>query len=79
VERIAEEKEKAWYPGQVFGNEELSYEEAMRQFVADSQTKIGSQETPLSPEAVEREQKKSEKRELRQKEIELIAERRQMR
>lgn len=79
VERIAEEKEKAWYPGQIFGHEELSYEEAMRQFVADSQGKIGNQETPLSCEAVEREQKKSEKRELRQKERELQAERRQIR
>ena len=51
----------------------------MRQFVADSQAKIGSQETPLSPEAVEREQKKSEKKELRQKERNLKAERRQIR
>jgi hypothetical protein len=76
---MAEEKEKAWYPGQVFGNEELSYEEAMRQFVADSQAKTGSQETPLSPEAVEREQKKSEKKELRQKESNLKAKRRQIR
>ncbi len=79
MERIAEEKEKVWYPGQVFGNEELSYEEAMRQFVADSRAEIENQERPLSPEAVEREQKKSEKRELRQKERELKAERRQMR
>lgn len=79
VERMAEEKEKAWYPGQVFGNEALSYEEAMRQFVADSQAKIDSQETPLSPEAVEREQKKSEKKELRQKEKNLKAKRRQIR
>ena len=79
VERMAEEKEKVWYPGQVFGNKELSYEEAMRQFVADSQAKIGSQETLLSPEAVEREQKKSEKKELRQKERNLKAKRRQIR
>ncbi len=67
VERMAKEKEEAWYPGQVFGNEDMSYEEAMRQFVADSQVKMGSQETPLSPEAFERKQKKSEKRGLRQK------------
>jgi transposase InsO family protein len=79
VERMADEKEKAWYPGQVFGNEELGYEEAMRQFVADSQAKIGNQETPLSPEAVEREQKKSEKRELHQRERNLTAERQQIR
>lgn len=79
MERTTEEKEEAWYPGQVFGNEELSYEEAMRQFVADSQAEIGSQGTPLSPEAVEREQKKSEKRELHQKERELKVERQQIR
>lgn len=79
VERMAKEKEEAWYPGQVFGNEDMSYEEAMRQFVADSQVKMGSQETPLSPEAVERKQKKSEKRGLRQKERTLKAERRQIR
>lgn len=79
VERMAEERERAWYPGQVFGNEKLSYEEAMGQFVVDSQAEIGNQERPLSPEAVEREQKKSEKRELHQKERELKTERRQIR
>lgn len=79
MERTAKEKEETWYPGQVFGNQKLSYEEAMRQFVADSQAEIGGQETPLSPEAVERAQKKSEKRELRQKERQLKAERQQIR
>ncbi len=33
VERTAEEKEETWYPGQVFSDEELSYAEAMKQFV----------------------------------------------
>ncbi len=79
VERTAKEKEETWYPGQVFGDEELSYEEAMKQFVTDSQAEIESLETPLSPEAVEREQKKAEKRELHQKERKLKVERLQVR
>ncbi len=79
VEQTAKEKEEAWYPGQVFSNQELSYEEAMNQFVVDSQAEIGNQETSLSPEAVEREQRKLEKRELRRKERKLKAERQQIR
>lgn len=79
VERTREEKEKAWYPGQVFDNEELSYEEAMRQFVADSPAENRGLATPLSPEAVAREQKKTEKKQLRQKEGQLKVERQQIR
>ncbi len=79
VERTAKEKEETWYPGQVFGDEELSYEEAMKQFVADSQAEIESPEAQLSPEAAERAQKKAEKKELRQKERKLKVERLQVR
>ena len=68
-----------WYPGQVFGDEELSYEEAMKQFVTDSQAEIGRAEAQLSPEAAERAQKKAENKELRQKERKLTVERLQVR
>ncbi len=79
VERTTKEKEERWYPGQVFGNEELSYEEAMKQFVTDSQAEIESPETQLSPEAAERARKKTEKKKLRQKERKLKVERLQVR
>jgi transposase InsO family protein len=79
VERTTTEKEEAWYPGQVFGNEELSYAEAMKQFVADSQAENRDRETPLSPEAVERARKKTAKKELRQTEEKLKVERQQIR
>lgn len=79
MERTTKEKEEMWYPGQVFGDEELSYEEAMKQFVTDSQAEIGRAEAQLSPEAAERVQKKAEKKELRQKERKLKVERLQVR
>jgi transposase InsO family protein len=43
VERPKEEKEREW-PGRVFEDEELSYEEAMLKFVAASQAKEGGPE-----------------------------------
>lgn len=79
VERTTEEKERRWYPGQVFGNQELSYEEAMKQFVVDSQAQNENQETPMSPEAVEREQKKAEKKMLSHQKRKLCVERSQVR
>jgi transposase InsO family protein len=79
VERNSEEKREAWYPGQVFADEKLSYEEAMVQFVADSGTTASSGATELSPEAAERAQAKAEKAALRQAEEELKVERRQVR
>jgi transposase InsO family protein len=79
VERTTKEKEETWYPGQIFGDEELSYEEAMKQFVTDSQAEIENPATQLSLEAAERAQKKAEKKLLRQKERKLTVERLQVR
>lgn len=79
VERTTKEKEETWYPGRVFGDGELSYEEAMKQFVTDSQAEIDCSKPQLSPEAAERAQKKAEKKELRQKERKLKVERLQVR
>lgn len=79
VERTAEEKRGAWYPGQVFADEKLSYEEAMVQFVADSAATTSSGVAELSPEAAERVRAKAEKAALRQAEEELKVERRQAR
>lgn len=67
-----------WYPGQVFGQEGLSYEEAMAQFVADSQLNASNVTVNPSPEAVARATAKAEKAALRQAEEELkVARRRQ--
>lgn len=79
VERSSREKIEAWYPGQVFADERLSYEEAMVQFVVDSQAEVGNVATELSPEAAARRRAKAEKAALRQAEEELKVERRQMR
>jgi transposase InsO family protein len=79
VERSSQEKVEGWYPGRVFADETLSYEEAMVQFVADSQAKVGDVKTELSPEAAERVRAKAEKAALRRAEEELKVERRQMR
>jgi transposase InsO family protein len=68
-----------WYPGQVFGQEGLSYEEAMAQFVADSQLNAGRVTVNPSPEAVARATTKAEKAALRQVEEELRVARRQQR
>lgn len=79
VERTAEDKRDAWYPGQVFANETLSYEEAMVQFVVDSRAETSGVEAQLSPEAMERARAKKEKADLRRAEEELKVERRQVR
>jgi transposase InsO family protein len=79
VERTTKEEEESWYPGRVFGDEELSYEEAMKHFVTDSQAGIEIPESQLSPEARERARKKAEKKEWRQKERKLKVERLQVR
>ena len=79
VERSAQEKVEAWYPGRVFADETLSYEEAMVQFVVDSHAEAGAVEAELSPEAAERVRAKVEKAALRRAEEELKVERRQVR
>jgi len=79
VERSSQEKVEAWYPGRVFADETLSYEEAMVQFVVDSHAEAGAMEAELSPEAAERVRAKVEKAALRRAEEELKVERRQVR
>jgi transposase InsO family protein len=79
VERSSQEKIEAWYPGRVFADETLSYEEAMVQFVVDSHAEAGAVEAELSPEAAERVRAKVEKAALRRAEEELKVERRQVR
>ncbi len=55
VEREKEEKERDW-PGRVFEDEELSYEEAMLKFVAASQAKEEDPELPKDEQKGETEQ-----------------------
>lgn len=79
VERSEPEEGEKWYPGQVFTQEGLSYEEAMVQFVADSQLNSGSVAVNPSPEAVAQATAKAEKATLRQAEEELKVTRRRQR
>lgn len=79
VERSAEERAEQWYPGQVFGNPELSYREAMAQFVADSQAGGHEQAAPCSPQAVQRAENKAKQQAVRQTEAALRVQRRQQR
>jgi len=79
VERSIKEREEAWYPGRVFADETLSYEEAIAQFVVDSQAKVSAVEAEMSPEAAERVRAKAEKAALRRAEEELKVSRRQAR
>lgn len=77
IERSESEGKETWYPGEVFG-QELSYEEAMRQFVVDSQLEVDGVAINLSPEALVRAAAKAEKAAWRQAEEELkVARRRQ--
>jgi len=78
IERPETESAAKWHPGQVFANEQLSYEEVMTQFVADSQLDSAGASAKCSPEAVARAEAKAEKAALRQTEEELkVARRRQ--
>lgn len=79
VERPAAETETAWYPGQVFAQADLSYAEAMTQFVTDSQLETPDAAASASPEAVARATAKAEKQALRQAEAALRVTRRQQR
>ncbi|MCP4168269.1 MAG: hypothetical protein GY759_20580 [Chloroflexi bacterium] len=80
VARPSKEEGEAWYPGRVFGDETLSYEEAMVQYVADSDVKTSNIEAEMSPEAAERKRAKEEKgAALRRAEEELKVQRRQVR
>lgn len=78
IERTEAETDTTWYPGQVFANEQLSYEAAMTQFAADSQLDSAGVSANCSSEAVARAAAKAEKAALRQAEEELkVARRRQ--
>lgn len=79
VERSGEEQGEPWYPGQVFGNPELSYGEAMAQFVADSQADGKQAAAPCSPQAVQRAENKAKQQAVRQAEETLRLQRRQQR
>jgi transposase InsO family protein len=79
VERSSQEKAEAWYPGRAFADETLSYEEAMVQFVVDSQAEVGDVAAELSPEAAKRVRERAKKTALRRADEELKVERRQVR
>lgn len=77
VERTpAEANEREW-PGQVFENPELTYEEAMLDFVAASQERANKPQN--QPEAANDDSLKAKKRALRCEEAQLRDERRQVR
>lgn len=79
IERPAEEQRARWYPGRVFADEELSYEAAMAQFVADSCPDREGVLAERSPEAVARAEAQAEKKALRQAEEALKVARRRTR
>ena len=80
VQNSDSETEQRSWPGQVFENLELSYEEAMLDYVAASREK--EQQTPKQRDEVEQTDQglpKAQKRALKRQEIQLRAERRQVR
>ena len=77
VERRAEEGHEREWPGQVFENPELTYEEAMLDFVAASQERANKSEN--QPEVAHNDSPKAAKRALRCEETQLRDERRRMR
>jgi len=77
VERTQEETKEREWPGQVFENPELSYEEAMRDFVAVSQERATKAEK--QSDAGQDESLKAQKRALRCEERQLRDERRAVR
>lgn len=79
IERPAEEQRERWHPGQVFADENLTYEEAMVQFVADSHPDTEGVLAKRSPEAMAREEAKAEKKAWRQAEEEVKVARRRTR
>ncbi len=78
VEQMAEDSEEVpQWPGRVFEDKTLSYEEAMEKFAAASATQ--SQQEPATPDCCEEASVKAQKRALRQEEEKLRTERRQIR
>lgn len=78
VVRGKEEQEREW-PGQVFEDEQLSYEEAMLKFVAASQAKEEGRELPKQQGDSGEMSAKERRRLLKKEEKELQQERRQVR
>ena len=79
VEQLAEDTEKIpQWPGRVFEDTTLSYEEAMEKFAAASATQSKESE-PAVPECCEEASVKAQKRAIRQEEEALRTERRQIR
>ncbi len=79
VERMAEDSEDVpQWPGRVFEDKTLSYEEAMERFAAASATQSKDSE-PATPGSSEEATVKAQKQEIRQEEEALRAERRQIR
>ncbi len=68
VERLAEEKEEKEWPGRVFEQEELSYNEAMLAFVNAPRTAEAANSTPTEDNDKD---EKAQKRALRQEEEQL--------
>ena len=77
VERTPEEANEREWPGQVFENPELTYEEAMLDFVAASQERATKPEN--QPEVAHDDSLKAQKRDLRCEEAQLRDERRRVR
>ena len=74
------EKDERTWPGQVFENQTLSYEEALLEFVAASQKQVNEAEPDLpATQPTDLGTPKAQKRALRQEEMQLRAQRRQVR
>ena len=76
IERLTEEAGETSYAGKVFANAELSYEEAMQQFVEASAPISGKRKSITHGETPS---KREQTRQLRQERAELRAQRRQIR
>jgi transposase len=80
VEQLAEDTEKVpQWPGRVFEDTTLSYEEAMEKFAAASATQSKESEPTMAESSCEEASVKAQKRAIRQEEEKLRSERRQIR
>lgn len=79
IEHTSDEAEEKWHPGQIFAQPDISYEDAMNQFVADSQLETSQVEVVPTPQATARAHKKAEKKVVRQQAEALKIERRKQR
>lgn len=80
VEQVSDERAEPQWPGRVFEDESLDYEEAMREFVAASSAQSPSSKVTDRPDETSKDTSlKAQKRALRQEEAQLRAERRAVR